>query len=158
MPPYTVPFWGSFVSVNRSLIISCLCCCAQTRPLYLVARGQSMDATTYKQYWQTIIKKKIHKQNSSHLYTVVKYTCLIINTDQLKKRRSIFYCSNWRWRILARWWMCYIGTKYDCWLVSQERVSIGAISHECAFKQCVGPTHLFLFFKKQKYESSNSST
>lgn len=45
--------------------------------------------------------------------------------------------------------MRYIGTKDDCRLVSQERVSVGAISHECAFKQCVGPTHLFLFFKNK---------
>jgi hypothetical protein len=46
MPPWMVPLWGSWVTLYRSSINSCLWDWAETRPAYLVTSGQSWEATT----------------------------------------------------------------------------------------------------------------
>lgn len=65
IPPFTLPFCGSVPVQKRSWMISCLCGCAETRALYCVTWGQSIEATTcmHSTKIMPIASQQLHSTN-----------------------------------------------------------------------------------------------
>jgi hypothetical protein len=108
MPPWMVPLWGSWVTLYRSSINSCLWDWAETRPAYLVTSGQSWEATTCRAkqcfFFQQICWLMQTRTATEHWV----WDCWT-------------YCRNGRAAVFTRMGMGDISAEYDRWLVSKQR-------------------------------------
>lgn len=120
IPECAFPPAGSWI--KRSCIISSRCFWADTTPLYLVTKGQSMDATTY-----TIEQLNTIKSSPSNA-----------STNQIRQKKRA-YCSNGRTTVLSRLGMRNICTKYYSRYIGYMRYSIS----KCIIQYRIRSSHLY---------------